>query len=370
MNTVLPTRDPAALNRRLAAINRAIERWTARLGFGTSARLRFYERLSGYLQDGIPLDSAVSMIHRRWVAKRKSGRFVTEAILTALRDGRRLSDALRAGRWAPTQEIVLIEAGERAGDLAQGLGQAIFVTTALGQLRSSIVKGLAYPVFLLAALVGLFVFFGLKTVPEMVKVIPLDRWPEDCRSFHALTTGLVEYGPYGGAGLAGLLALAVWSLPRWTGRWRDRFDRAPPWSLYRTLHGSAVLIALGGLLTTGTPFAEALRVVKASASRWLAVHLDTIHLRIRTGMAAGEAMDMHLFRFAEVGDDLADYGRLSNFERAVVLLGRRTIERVLSQVAAATALANTGLILVIAGSVLWMYVNFMAISDAATSTFK
>jgi type II secretory pathway component PulF len=139
---------------------------------------------------------------------------------------------------------------------------------------------------------------------------------------------------------------------------------------YRTLHGSAVLIALGGLLTTGTPFAEALRVVEASASRWLAGHLDTIHLRIRTGLAAGEAMDMHLFRFAEVGGDLADYGRLSNFERAVVLLGRRTIERVLGQVAAATALANTGLILIIAGSVLWMYVSFMAISDAATSTFK
>jgi type II secretory pathway component PulF len=357
------------LDVKMAQINRAIELGSARLGFGTTARLRFYERLAGYLEDGIPVAEAVSSIHRRWQNKKKGTRWVTSSLLEALRDGRRLSDALGQGRWSPSQELVLIEAGERSGDLAHGLRQAIYVTTSLSELRGSIIQGLAYPAFLMAALLGLFVIFGLKTVPEMIRVIPLDQWPPSTLPFYHVTTGLVHYGPWIGAVLAALLGLAFWSLPRWVGRWRDRFDRIPPWSLYRVIQGAAVLIAVGGLLTTGTPLNDSLGIIRANASRWLAGHIDRIRVRLRNGMAAGDAMDMHLFAFAEVGDDLADYGRLSNFEGAVVKLGKRTIERVLAQVATATALTNTLLILVIAGSVLWMYMSFMAVSDSATKTF-
>jgi type II secretory pathway component PulF len=360
----------ADLSVRIAGLNLRLERATARWSFGTGPRLRFYERLAGYLEDGRPLEDALAGIDRRWQAKKKSTRWVTASLRTALRDGQRLSAALREGGWSPTQEIVLIEAGERAGDLAQGLGQAIYVTSSLVELRSSLVKGLAYPAFLLSALLGLFVFYGTTTVPAMLDVIPLDQWPDSTRPFYYVTTGLVAYGPWLGLGLAALAGLSLWSLPRWRGRWRDRCDRLPPWSIYRTIQGASSLIAVGGLLATGTPLATGLGVIEASASPWLAQHIAAIRLRIRTGMAAGDAMDMHLFDFAELGDDLADYGRLSNFERAVITLGRRSVQRVLALVAAGTAILNTALILLIAGSVLWMYLSFMTVADSATRTFR
>lgn len=363
------TLDADGLRTRLASLDHAIELWTARQSFGTSARLRFYERLSGYLVDGIPMVQAVSMIHQRWEKKKKSVRFMSAMLLDNFREGRRLADALLIGKWSPTSEVVLIEAGERSGNLARGLEQAIFVTSSIQTLRSSIIKGLAYPVFLLAALVGLFAFFGIKTVPEMIAVIPLEKWPPETLAFYYVTTGLVKYGAWIGGVLLALMSLSIWSLPRWTGRWRNYFDRIPPWSLYRVIQGASTLIAVGGLLSTGTPLADALRIVQASAPRWLAGHIVEIQVRLRTGLPAGDAMDTHLFDFGEVGDDLADYGRLSNFKEAVVKLGRRTIERILHLVATATAITNTVLIAIIAGSVLWMYVNFMAVSDAASQSF-
>ncbi|HIJ62892.1 MAG TPA: type II secretion system F family protein, partial [Rhodospirillaceae bacterium] len=129
------------------------------------------------------------------------------------------------------------------------------------------------------------------------------------------------------------VALALWSLSRWTGAWRSQFDRFGPWSLYRIVVGAGVLSSLVSFMRAGMPVPEAVRRLRAGAGPWLGERLDAALYFLNSGHDLGTALQKagHGFPDRAIIEDLRVFASLGNLEDALQRIAaewtRESVER-------------------------------------------
>ena len=128
--------------------------------------LLFNQQLAALLRAGIPILQAISMLRRRATSVRL--RAVLEEVEEAIRGGAALSQAFAAqGSIFPRIYTASILAGERSGALDEVLSRYVnYMRRSVG-LRRKIRGALAYPLFLLAASLGMVIFLTIYVVPRM-----------------------------------------------------------------------------------------------------------------------------------------------------------------------------------------------------------
>ena len=103
--------------------------------------------------------------------------------------------------------------------------------------------------------------------------------------------------------LGGLVASIVgvmFALKTWSGPTRRQWDRKTPGlKLYREIHGSLVMIALGAYTAAGRGVGESCRLLAANASPWLRSYLGTIQQRAHKEKGA-EIVDVGLFEWRQM----------------------------------------------------------------------
>src|SRR5437879_9895110 len=141
---------------------------------GTTSRSRvkandfllFNQQLAALLRAGIPILQAISMLRRRATSVRL--RAVLEEVEEAIRGGAALSQAFAAQCSVfPRIYTASILAGERSGALDEVLSRYVTYMRRSVGLRRKIRGALAYPLFLLCALLGMVVFLLVYVVPRM-----------------------------------------------------------------------------------------------------------------------------------------------------------------------------------------------------------
>src|SRR5256714_8703840 len=143
-----------------------------RMSGQTQARVRandfllFNQQLAALLRAGIPILQAISMLRRRATSVRL--RAVLEEVEEAIRGGAALSQAFAAqGAVFPRLYTASILAGERPGALDEVLSRYVTYMRRSVGLRRKIRGALAYPMFLLAASLGMVIFLTVYVVPRM-----------------------------------------------------------------------------------------------------------------------------------------------------------------------------------------------------------
>lgn len=128
--------------------------------------LLFNQQLAALLRAGIPILQAITMLRRRATSVRL--RAVLEEVEEGIRGGAALSQAFAAqGAVFPRIYTASILAGERSGALDEVLSRYVnYMRRSVG-LRRKIRGALAYPMFLLAASLGMVIFLVMYVVPRM-----------------------------------------------------------------------------------------------------------------------------------------------------------------------------------------------------------
>ena len=141
-------------------------------GAGGRARVKandfllFNQQLAALLRAGIPILQAITMLRRRATSVRL--RAVLEDVEEAIRGGAALSQAFAAqGAIFPRIYTASILAGERSGALDEVLSRYVTYMRRSVGLRRKIRGALAYPMFLLAASLGMVIFLTVYVVPRM-----------------------------------------------------------------------------------------------------------------------------------------------------------------------------------------------------------
>ncbi|MGM9582982.1 MAG: type II secretion system F family protein [Phascolarctobacterium sp.] len=128
----------------------------------------FLRQLALVLQSGLPLLQAMELLRQR-LDKKLHG--VCLHLYQLLRHGTSLAEAMaREPKFFPDLTVQLVQAGELSGQLGPVLEELADYYQQQEQLRSFIVKAALYPFLLLAAAVGVLLFFLLYVLPILASV--------------------------------------------------------------------------------------------------------------------------------------------------------------------------------------------------------
>jgi type II secretory pathway component PulF len=299
---------------------------------GGAARRRLWMKLERLVDNGVPLLDALTSIRDRRVRAGQGKSTLVQALdswILELNKGKGLHTAVDG--WVSDQEMLLLNAGSKSGDIAGTLRMIIRNMESAGKVKSAVIKGSAYPSFLLVFAFGAMYLFGFLIVPAFTSAVEGAQWTGLAAALIGFSAFVREWIVVIVAILVAIIMLFFISLPRWTRTLesvRVKLEQFPPYSLYRTIHGSSWLISLSSMMEAGMRLEDALLALKANSTPWMADRIDGALRGIRSGKNLGDALTASGYKFPDqdIIDDLAIYSSLSGFAEALKILGDEWME--------------------------------------------
>lgn len=262
--------------------------------FGSTERIQFYESLTALLENGVGVDDALNEVRRIYS---DDGRQLYHPVALAcanigkkVGNGKKLAESCRV--WVPYQEMAIIGAGERSGNLTQAFSECIRIIEARQKILSLILNSTLYPVLIWSLMAYLLHIIATRVVPAMARLSP----PEDSSGapylLYLIATYVDHYGLITLIALVVLLVGSLVSLPYLTGPLRVRLERLPPWSIYKALHGSTFLLNIAVMLRANINQIEALDTLMVNATPWLRERLLAVSYGVEIGKNFGVALKL------------------------------------------------------------------------------
>jgi len=301
------------------------ERMYLKFAFNEKQRMRVYRKLSRFLANSVTLSSALEIMHKHATMDGKKPKAPIARILGEWRrqitNGKSFGQAVQG--WIPDSDRLVIEGYESAGSLGMGIEKAVLISSSAKQIKSTLFAGLAYPVMLIVIAILMLVLFGLQVVPTFEEVLPRESWTGVGAQMATMSDFIRDYIIYIIGLMAVLIALTIWSMPRWTGKWRVKFDRYPPWSLYRLVMGAGFMVSVGSMIKSGMAIPSILKLLQRGASPWYVERLSRAAYHVNNGSNLGDALHRagHNFPDVETVQDLRAYASLTGFDETLDRLG-------------------------------------------------
>ena len=288
-------------------------------GGGASQKdfLLFNQEFMTLVKAGLPILQALEILHRR--IEKPAYRSALGGIIEAVKGGAALSDAMAAhAAFFPPLFTATVRAGEQSGAIVDVLNRFIGYQKRMLAVRRKVITALAYPVFLVIALVAVMTLFFLYIIPNFTQM-----YSDQSASLPLLTSLLISFTRFVSASaplilialVAGAVALSFW---RRTPSGRTALDaimiRVP---LVRTLITQYIMAQLTRTLATvlrgGIPLVQALDTTAGViGNRVIARRLTESRELVTGGVGLADAFertrlapDMTV-RMIEVGESSGD----------------------------------------------------------------
>jgi len=329
-------------------------------------RLRIYRKLAALLRNRFSLMDALERL-KNIASDNGKNPSDTKAIamncwMEALQNGLSFSVALRG--WAPQSELLMLSVGDIA-NLEDALTNLIHVVEGTKKMKEPLVGALAYPMFLMVMVVIIIWAVGAYMVPPMIDAVPKLVWRGQARTLVSLSKWVRNNSLIMFSILPIFFILISMTMPRWKGRIRAKFDKYPPWNLYRIFVGVSWLLSLSALVNAGTPVSKALRMLRSDASPYLLYRLERALIYVNNGENLGEALALTELGFPdkEVIGDLQIYAELDNFPLALSMMANEWLEDSIRDIEQKAAVLNGIAILSIAVVVAWVVAGTFDMQD-------
>ncbi|TCG00952.1 type II secretion system protein [Paraburkholderia strydomiana] len=268
---------------------------------------------------------------------RKRGRIewkVFAKVRERLVKGDSFSAAIRP--FIPGDEYTLFDISDESTQkdaVARGFELAEMAAFAKRTLSSQTAMQVAYPTFLLIYLYGFCMMFGGMIYPQVVEIRPLEQWPDAGRLLYHIDTFAYEYWWVSTSLILGAIVTYFYSLKRWVGRVRAKFDNFPlMWRNRRDMRAALLIVSLAGLFDSNLTLRAAINRVAHTADPWLRWHLMTMSKRLtQRPDHPMRALDTGIFSEMIV-DTITDAAGRDQFEAAIKSLGRESLARVVEAV--------------------------------------
>ncbi|QXH43744.1 type II secretion system F family protein [Pseudomonas sessilinigenes] len=287
--------------------------------FGKKERIQFYESLMGVLEDGISIEVALETVQKAFSNDGKELHpvsIVCSEIAMSVRGGKSLAQSCR--RRLPYEEVSLIETGEETGKLVQAFRDCVRIIEIRQRIARLIQSVVAMPSLTWSLMWALLYVIALWMVPSMTKRSDPDAWTGVPALLYHLSNLVSHYGFFILGSVVIVILTATLTLPVFCGlaleptspTWKIQLSRilqkarlnlesAPPWSIYKVLHGSIFLMNMSVMLRSGINQLDALTILKRGAPPWLRERLDAIHYGVRSGKNFGQALKLAGHKFPD-----------------------------------------------------------------------
>jgi type II secretory pathway component PulF len=311
--------------------------------FNAKARERLYRKLAQLLKNGVSLDRSLMQIA---MIEEKRGHRATSAVLKRWRNA--IENGMNFGQciapFVPAGESLLLESGSNSGRLQESFVNAAECVAQQRRVKAAIISSGSYPTLLICVLISALVLASYNIIPAFGEVLPIDQWQGTAAIVANTAQNIREYGLYMFGGLVGFIMLVSFSLPRWTGITRQMFEGVIPYNIYRMWQGSAFLLSVASLMSSGVKLDDnALKRIANSASPYLQERVFAIARQLSSGLNLGDAMAATKMNFpdGELIDDLRIYATLKGFETNLYSITHAWVGDVEAKVVAAMKVLNT-----------------------------
>jgi len=175
-------------------------------GSGASQKdfLIFNQEFMTLVKAGLPILQALEILHKRM--EKPGYRSALAGIIEAVKGGTALSDAMASHpAFFPPLYTATVRAGEQSGALVDVLKRFIAYQKRMLAVRRKLVTAMAYPVFLVMALIAVMALFFLYIIPNFTQM-----YSDQTGSLPLLTSLLINFTAIVSSGapfiLAGLVA--------------------------------------------------------------------------------------------------------------------------------------------------------------------
>lgn len=255
-------------------------------------RFEFYNMLILLLDNGVQLNSALQTMYEIFSDHGKKRHniiaLVCEDSAMGIREGKSLADVLQ--KWVTFDEISLIKAGEESGDLQAAFKKAKKIIETKKQVIGAVATCTVYPSMLALQAAFLMHKVSVDLIPKLGRSSNPDTWDMPARSLKMAASFVNSYGAFAVLGLLVFIAVIFVSMPTLNGPLRYYLDKVPPWSIYRTMHGSTFLQNVGVMLNAGVPLTVVLQTMASRAAPWLKRRIEDALHGVNIGSNLGDAL--------------------------------------------------------------------------------
>ncbi|AKM31316.1 hypothetical protein AB870_16065 [Pandoraea faecigallinarum] len=328
--------------------------WFAKTQFGTSSRIEFYETLALMLENRVLVAEALSemcaVASRNGKNMNQPMAIIMNDCLESINQGASLADAL--GPWVDSNEVGVLAAGERSGDLSRAVYDVIALLKAQQRIMAAVVGASMYPLVLLAMLAMLLHIVATSLVPKLSSVSKPETWEGPAYLLYLISNFVNSYGTTVVVSLVMIVVLIWISLPRLGGGIRVALDGVPPWSIYRDIHGAIFMLNVSLLIGSGLMLQQALELLRdRAASSWLRVRIEATLERIAAGRDLGQALEDSNLNFpsARAISYLKLFSKRSGFDASMSNFAKKWLDKTIDGVQGASKIFLLATIILMGG---------------------
>ena len=320
-------------------------------------RLKIYYKLAALLRNKFTLMDALDRI---WMIESKDGKSQEEPMAVAvawwlreLEKGLPFSSAIEG--WAPMREKLMLSVGD-VSKLEKALLNVIKVSEGSNRIIQPLMSAVTYPIMMLCLSLVIIVGVGVYMVPPLLEFAKNANWSGTAKSLVWLSGFVKVYWWTFPVVLFGLVGGIYMSFSLFTGPARVKFDKFPPWSLYRMFTGVSWLMSLAALVESGTPIAKAMQSLRQNANPYLRERIDKALMYMKNGDNLGTSLKKSNTHFPEdelIGD-LEIYSELDNFEEALNSVATEYLEDSITNIKKEAGILNSVALLIVSAVIAWV----------------
>jgi len=345
--------------------------WLQRAMIGSADRREFYLALSEATRDGLRPFDILSEMGPEFEAVRNPLAPAVREIMRRLRGGggkRGSSPTVAATFYGifPSDEVVLIEAGETAKTLSDGLAEAASYLTKMDEIRSAATKPLMEPALLLTVLFGIIYYLSVEVLPMYGTIVPRTAWPAYAKLYGKLADNVVWL--VGGLSVAiiALAALFVWSSKNWTGSGRAFADRwVPGFGMYGRIASASLLTSLASFISAGQQISAALDRMAGGSSPFV----RSLLAGCKSDLAKGRSVDQMITGISVLPRSfhwrVKVYAKTGRFDQALGKISAKLVEETITRLQLIFRNISLVLKLCVGAFFLWSMLSFFGIAFSA-----
>ena len=287
-----------------------------------------------------------------------------------LERGMSFSDATRG--WVPPDETLLVTSGNLS-DLVVALENVSRVVDGTQRIKRAMTSAIAYPLFLLILTFGIIMLVGVYLVPPLAEIAGDNIiWRGMAASLIWISEFSIKYWLVVLGIFIALVAIVWISLPNWSGRLRAKFDKLPPWNVYKIQMSVGWLMSLSAMVAAGITIPDAMRMLADSSNKYLRSILDeTLHY-IANGDNLGVALNNagRDFPNTEIIGDLAIYADMNGFDENLGRVANDYLEESVRKMESVSSALNSFGILLVSAIIAWVVLGTFQMQDQITATLS
>ncbi len=340
----------------------------------TSKRMRVYNKLASLLRNDFTLMEALSRVERieSFEGRKPNEPFaiVMRAWQKNLERGYSFSEATRG--WVPTNETMLLTLGD-VSKLSVALSNIERITDGTQKIKRAMLSAVTYPLFLFALTFGIIIMVGLYLVPPLTQAAGSDIvWNGVASSLVFVADISKTYWPYLLIGFILIVFFMWYSLPRWSGKIRTRFDNFPPWNMYKIQTSVGWLMSLSSLVASGASLPSAMRMLMENSNDYIKNILGDTLNNISNGDNLGVALARTGYNFpnAEIIGDLSIYADMNEFDENLSKIANDYLNDSVRRMESIASTLNTVGILLVSVMIGWVVFGTFEMQDQITSALS